>query len=690
MSFRLQRFDYKSSEYHRPNQPWTCGRASIGKPCLIGPGGDGQCRARAECEPKKKGDTWVCTRPDSGGGKCADGPLPDGSCCRPIPKCAPRPSVRTQRGMAVRWAIAAIVGLLLVAGGSGFGVAFFNPGPLSSQHAELEECETCHSAFSGGPIAWVSKTFDDQTEAHDVANCVSCHAQKDGLAHNQSAERLAALTEAKPTVSAGGQNGGLALAVASAFGMSVRTSETGQVACRSCHQEHQGLQAEITAMSDSQCQGCHAVVFAGFDSTHPFGDYPYTRRTRIQFDHVSHINKYFADPNNAEKAPRTCRNCHEPDDQGKLMEIGGFEQNCASCHGAFIADKPIEFIALPGIDILSLQDLEIGAGEWPEYADAEELSDFLRILLSGDEEFTEAWAFIADEGTDLLDLSEATEEELAAAETIVWSIKRLLHRTLTEGHDFLSETMTKATGTELTPRQVQQLFAAMPMELVVEAQSRWFPNLFDEMAARDEDEKVEVPDELPEEFEGSEDALEAADWAQSGGWYIEGYTINYRLKGHGDDFMRVWLDHTAKSGGSSDVMATLTEGFATPKGPGGCVGCHSIDTSGDTAAASINWHGHKATPNEVVFTEFVHEKHFSLIGDKGCATCHTFNQEAAYSASFEDWDPTTYASNFAPLDSAICADCHNETKVRSKCSDCHNYHVGIFAPAAVDKEISMN
>ena len=94
---KLQQFGFQESQYERPNQPWTCGRLCEGRPCHIGPDAKGHCLATAECHPAKKGDRYHCTRPQSQGGLCKEGPLPDGSCCHPVPPCQPVRSVRSRR-----------------------------------------------------------------------------------------------------------------------------------------------------------------------------------------------------------------------------------------------------------------------------------------------------------------------------------------------------------------------------------------------------------------------------------------------------------------------------------------------------------------------------------------------------------------------------------------------------------------
>ena len=89
MSEQLPAPDFDAQHYARPNQNWICGHACEGNACQQGPDAKGRCCATAECKPileTKPGETkgrWRCTR---SGGECESGPLPDGSCGRPIAK----------------------------------------------------------------------------------------------------------------------------------------------------------------------------------------------------------------------------------------------------------------------------------------------------------------------------------------------------------------------------------------------------------------------------------------------------------------------------------------------------------------------------------------------------------------------------------------------------------------------------
>jgi len=583
--------------------------------------------------------------------------------------------------MLSRYAVAVVVGLLLVIGGGMAGEAVFSPGPLSASHSEIGGCASCHSVSGEGLVGWAHAVFDNSHETEDVKNCVACHENRSGIAHNQTAEFLQAATD-RARLQPGASSAPFMSKVAANIGFGVRTIETGEVACRSCHQEHRGHQADIVSLSNTECQACHTNQFA---ETHvQFGDYPYERRTRIQFNHQSHIGKYFADERNVEKAPKSCRSCHEPDDRGRLMVFNGFEQSCATCHEAFIADKPVVVMALPGMDIDSLIDLEANVGEWPIDAEAEEFAAIADVLMKGDPDYVEARDYI-EENLDLFDLSEVDDEELAYVETFAWAYKELLYDILTEGMDAVTERLNAAAEAEVPAGQARALLANLHIDALVVAQTQWFPNLFEEVEAYRDGEEVLTPEDEPELIEFSDEVLDQSSWAESGGWYTEDFALQYKLSGHRDGFMREWLNFSVATSQNQVMTERVLAELGRDNSPGGCVGCHSVDVT--DGVGTVNWRTRRANPQIVEFTDFYHSKHFALIGDKGCATCHELDAEADYGAGFKDYDPFTFSSNFRPLDQAVCDDCHTEDLAGNDCTACHNYHVGTFPPAAVDTKM---
>ena len=93
----LQEFNYRESNYERPNQEWECGWAAQGESCHIGPNGSGICQAHRECVPYKDGDRYQCARPRNFGGSCELGPHPDGHCSQRVVECQPQRTLRHRR-----------------------------------------------------------------------------------------------------------------------------------------------------------------------------------------------------------------------------------------------------------------------------------------------------------------------------------------------------------------------------------------------------------------------------------------------------------------------------------------------------------------------------------------------------------------------------------------------------------------
>src|SRR6266576_1281644 len=179
-----------------------------------------------------------------------------------------------------------------------------------------------------------------------------------------------------------------------------------------------------------------------------FAAYPYDRRTRIRFDHVSHLEKHFDDAQFKAKAPATCSACHEPDPVGRKMLVKDFAGSCANCHASQIegegrADAPgIAFFRVPGLDVEALEKHAGPIGDWPTTADDEgKLTPFVQLLLSSDPANRAALVTLAR--TDLYDLRKADTNALAAAEQLVWAIKEFLFELVTKGQSALQSGLQK-------------------------------------------------------------------------------------------------------------------------------------------------------------------------------------------------------------------------------------------------------
>jgi len=387
MSEQLPPPGFDSQNYARPNQNWICGHGREGNPCRLGPDARGRCRATAECKPvleTKPGETkgrWRCTRP---GGACESGPLPDGSCCRPIAKCSPVPTLRLVRRRLTLAVIAASgAGLLILLGIPPWRDGFINPGTLSQGHsvaafAEMaatnhlkSNCGACHVAGHSGPNGIVRAAFHAKPGIFDFkkvvfaqpaepsvmdANCLTCHPGKNF--HQPDA----------PVIS-----------------------------CAFCHAEHRG--AVMVATTDANCDFCHGdpakmavsrtvSVIHHFSTDHPQFRF-ITEKLRdpdtLKFDHELHLTATDI-PKLPDGLTLDCAFCHQPDASGAYMRPVEFERNCRVCHSLQFDPQTPELTLPHGsaefvsafLHSLPAQYAQLAARE--KVADA---SDFVETKLAG-------------------------------------------------------------------------------------------------------------------------------------------------------------------------------------------------------------------------------------------------------------------------------------------------------------------
>jgi hypothetical protein len=748
MDSPLQKFDFRNSLYERPDKDWVCGRAADGNACQIGPDKGGHCRATAECVPMREGDRWRCKRSAFYGGTCAEGPNPDGSCCRTIPPCQPVRSWRARRGVAVRWTVGLTLGLLLIIFSLPERLNFLSPGELSQGHAALAHCDTCHSSAGGGIRQWIGAAVGDFDHSSDSAQCSGCHEMgPDALAaHSVNPDVLAALTaEMTPSSSAP-----LTIKVAAAL-MTQEHIQGDGLACSSCHSEHHGSDADIAAFSDANCVTCHQVKFGQFSDGHPpFSGYPNDRRTHLFFDHVSHIDKHFADEDNQALAPNACNDCHVTQTGGGRMVLKPYEETCNSCHGGQIAGdgrataKGIAVLGLPGLDVSTLIERGIGIGQWPEFAE-EELSAFMRSLLAAKEEFAEHEAALGD--LDLLDLTDADDAQLGHVAALAWMVKELFYDLESRGTAALAEHLAETLGELNHPAQHNELLAALPPDMVEAARLDWFPSLLEEVqrhaAGQDVDSVVvEAPikakkpttdDDGDEDFDAlfgddgaDEDTDEDFDALFGDGDGGDGNELDISASDDDDDDVdetessefeyedpRIGVEDRAGAGGwyredyqlryrpvghadsfirswieaSASSEHVAVQGIFKELTRDGAPGACGKCHSVDEVDGEriINWQVRQADPNHKQFNRFSHRAHFNLLDQEGCMTCHAFNKESDYASSFDDTDPHTFASNFHSLSAETCAQCHQEGKAGESCVSCHNYHVVEIKPAMLEQ-----
>ena len=337
MSEQLPAPDFDAQNYARPNQNWICGHACEGNACRQGPDAKGRCCATAECKPvlqTKPGEAkgrWVCTRP---GGACDAGPLPNGSCCRPIAKCSPVPTLRVWRGRVTLAVIAASCAiLLLLLGNPPWRNNFISPGEISRAHSGeafaalfrtnhfKQNCEACHVAGNSGPNRIVQTAWRAEPGIFDLQKLASAHAAEP--------TRI----DASCLLCHAGQN--------------FHQPNAPAISCAFCHTEHQGQMMATT--TDANCAFCHGnaatlaaarggqaplPVIHHFAEDHPqfrFSAEKLRDPDTLKFNHALHLTGTTI-PKLPNGKKLDCAFCHQLDATGALMKPVAFEQNCRGCH----------------------------------------------------------------------------------------------------------------------------------------------------------------------------------------------------------------------------------------------------------------------------------------------------------------------------------------------------------------------
>ncbi|MCH7727027.1 MAG: hypothetical protein IH991_11165 [Planctomycetes bacterium] len=462
--------------------------------------------------------------------------------------------------------------------------------------------------------------------------------------------------------------------------------------------------------SNQQCQICHVATFDSLSHGHPeFSDYPYQRRTRLYFDHLSHFGRHFEERTASETTPQSCNDCHVQDVTGSYMLVRGFEQTCASCHSEQIEDDldlGFAFATIPGLDVETLRNKGIDVGHWPDLYPlhveaAGELGPLINLLLSSNESLAETMQHL--DGVDLCNLSEATVAELEEVEKLVWAYKETLYDVLRGGQPAVQQRLNSVLAPQVSETEIAEWVKLIPIALLAKMQERWLPMLIKEVEAHREGRQLPMQDEA-----SNVDAAKVLDeerriaGADTSGWYLResDMSLRYRPTGHADMLLKSLLEISARFAvdpnsrsvadqnqafGSASAMRRVFASLSSPVATGRCLKCHTTDAV-TTRGARVQWFANRPSLTERHFTEFKHSPHITLLDDKACYTCHQFKTDekpkrSPFRAEYihSNWSPSTdphrFASNFVAMTKSRCANCHNQSGAGDSCRSCHNYHV---------------
>ena len=554
------------------------------KPCSLGPNADGSCGGVSACNPRKSGDRYTCRRRPEDGGPCVDGPLPDGKCAIQQPPCQPRRTLRSYRGKLAVVSLILIVALIGAFGSTGSLVSesvlgFRDPGPILDVHAGVigeESCGACHEPHSVDAAGFVKAAFHASGPSNGMTNkCLSCHVIP------SKAQDFHKIDD-----------------------------------CGICHTEHKGSVAAVTTLTDAQCHSCHKVKFDTFAKSHPkFRDnFPYKRRTAINFDHTKHLEVHFKDARYTEKAPQErCVSCHIVSKASSRVPIRSFEEVCSGCHEQQISGKELVLFTLP--------EFEKNPVERPAIAEACDLEGTKK-----EEEYTS----VSIETLNPL-MATLLEVEPDDIEGYHKKVGRLLESMATDGLSGLKTLLADAGG------QPKYLLNFLSPSLVHAAACKWAAN---------------------QEYEPLAEA-------EFGGWSADEYSLKFRAIRHRSPPMVAWLNYAATAENES-----LSKELLSSEGPGSCVKCHSVS---ETDATRVEW---KSASTELkAHHKYSHAPHLNLLGPGSqCEACHTLNKTADYSSAFQQTDPKVFTSNFQKIENGVCASCHRSGQVVEGCLTCHKYH----------------
>jgi hypothetical protein len=406
-------------------------------------------------------------------------------------------------------------------------------------------------------------------------------------------------------------------------------------------------------MTDAACQACHRERYHSFADGHPdFGAWPYERRTRIAFDHLSHQRKHHP----AAQKEFACSSCHAADATGAWQLTRSYAESCAACH-----DKPlalsmaggVPLVALPTLDLAALQAAGQPVDSWPEAADGDfdgALPASAKLLLAADPAAAAALRTL-EPTFDFFDVDPEDPDELMATAAIARALKALIDDLAARRTAAIGERLAKVLGRELDAAEIAALNAGLGAEATA-YRDAWF--------AAPPPANSSIPP------------------AASGAWGRDETTLSLRYQptGHADPWLRAWLDVLAEAatGPQAAVAEPLLPAALKPTAPGQCGSCHSVERDAGGRLA-IQWQPFDPRLEPRGLTHFSHASHVLQSQLQDCTACHAVANTAT-AAGYATDNPRQFVAGFAPMTKSTCMACHAAGAARDNCTTCHRYHAG--------------
>jgi hypothetical protein len=466
------------------------------------------------------------------------------------------------------------------------------------------------------------------------------------------------------------------------FSPAAPMTRQGELACATCHQEHEGRRQNLTVLADISCQVCHKTQFESFAQGHPEFKAVYHDRAGIVFDHASHEPRMPG-------GKLDCAQCHRPDPVGRTMQFTSFEQACAGCHNQGSPDHHGDQIRSDPRVVLQLPAMSLDpSANWPSgsLAAGDTVKPMLQFLIAGDADpaVVQSLKSLASENWDASDWDADPATQARLAKAIKQIVKELSldddPAPRPSNQELLRARIARAAGvpkeSAFVGELLDQLTAASDMTKAW--QQHTLPQLADDLAGKLAQSAAAAPtDNTP--------------WKppiNASGWFIDpdAVSVNFRPS-HADAFDKSWIDVLAAGANpaaSSKIIATMpNQDFLAAlriqllaKHAGACVSCHAIQPMNDSYF--VNWHAAGHATRVAGYVTFDHKPHLTLFpGDENCSSCHKLATASQSQPSAVALLATTTVPNhgLAPHDKAQCAACHNPTGAPDTCLTCHIYHM---------------